>query len=89
MLYALLAWCCDQGDALLDLVALVLRNALVAVDEPELRQAEEQWAWVRTQPAARWGPDWSLAALAALQRTQLSLAAHMDSLHSLVRGGEG
>jgi hypothetical protein len=37
----------------------------------------------------RWSKDWSLMALAAVQRTELSLAALMDGIYKQVRRGRG
>ena len=41
--------------------------------------------WDRIKGAERWGPDWSLRALAAAQRVQLSLSAFADNIYGLVQ----
>jgi hypothetical protein len=37
------------------------------------------------QSGQRWSKDWALVALAAVQRSTLSLAAHMDGIYSRVQ----
>ena len=41
--------------------------------------------WSKIKGAERWGPEWSLQALAAAQRVQLSLSAFADNIYSLVQ----
>lgn len=41
--------------------------------------------WEKVKGAERWGPDWSLRALAAAQRVQLSLSAFADNIYRLVQ----
>ena len=41
--------------------------------------------WNRIKGAERWSPDWSLRALAAAQRVQLSLSAFADNIYGLVQ----
>ena len=41
--------------------------------------------WDKIKGAERWGPEWSLRALAATQRVQLSLGAFGDNIYSLVQ----
>ena len=41
--------------------------------------------WSKIKEAERWGPEWSLQALAAAQRVQLSLSAFADNIYSLVQ----
>lgn len=41
--------------------------------------------WDKIKGAERWGPEWSLQALAAAQRVQLSLSAFGDNIYSLVQ----
>ena len=41
--------------------------------------------WNKIKGAERWGPEWSLQALAAAQRVQLSLSAFADNIYSLVQ----
>lgn len=41
--------------------------------------------WDKIKGAERWGPEWSLQALAAAQRVQLSLGAFGDNIYSLVQ----
>lgn len=41
--------------------------------------------WDRIKGAERWSPDWSLRALAAAQRVQLSLSAFADNIYGLVQ----
>jgi len=75
-----------KGDDLIELLALVLRSTLISVEDGELSQVAEQWEWVRSNaPGARWSKEWALAALATAQRTELSVAAHMDRIYGLVQ----
>lgn len=54
-------------------------------DDPDLALAGEQWEWVKSGgPGQRWSREWALAALAAAQRVELTLAAHMDAIYSQV-----
>jgi len=41
--------------------------------------------WRRVKDGERWGRQWGLQALAAADRLQLSLGAHMDELYGLVQ----
>lgn len=41
--------------------------------------------WDKVKGAERWGPEWSLRALAAAQRVQLSLSAFADNIYNLVQ----
>jgi len=41
--------------------------------------------WDKIKGAERWGPDWSLRALAAAQRVQLTLSAFADNIYTLVQ----
>ncbi|KAA6428767.1 MAG: carbohydrate-binding module family 45 protein [Trebouxia sp. A1-2] len=41
--------------------------------------------WEKVKGAERWGPEWSLRALAAAQRVQLSLSAFADNIYNLVQ----
>ena len=41
--------------------------------------------WSKIKGAEWWGPEWSLQALAAAQRVQLSLSAFADNIYSLVQ----
>lgn len=61
---------------------MTLRNAVVAADDLELQQCLALWESLKGQE--RWGSEWSLLALAAVQRSQLSLAAFMDTMYSQV-----
>lgn len=72
-----------KRDDLVEVVTLVLRNVSVALDDEELRQCGNWWQSLRSRD--RWGPEWSLEALAAAQRTELSLAALMDTVYSQVQ----
>ena len=40
--------------------------------------------WASLAGRTRWTPEWSLEALAAVQRTELSLAATMDTIYKQV-----
>lgn len=63
---------------------------LPQVDDEELRQALTFWEWVRGGAGMeKWSPAWGVAALAGLQRVELTLAAHMDRLYNLVGEGKG
>ncbi|GIM14936.1 hypothetical protein Vretimale_17803 [Volvox reticuliferus] len=75
-------------DDLIELVGLVLRSARIAYDDEDLTQCEALWERLRGHPplpGERWGGQWSLAALAAAERLELSVAAHMDKLYGLVQ----
>eukprot|EP00798_Chlamydomonas_sp_ICE-L_P020028 gene20028-26744_t len=72
-----------DGDAKAEATALILRNALVAVDSEDLRQCLNTWDSLNSQE--RWGPEWSMQALAAVQRTELSLAAFMDTMYNQIQ----
>ena len=54
-------------------------SALCSVDA----QAAQQWR--RMKDGERWGQRWGLQALAAADRVQLVLGAHMDRLYALVQ----
>ena len=41
--------------------------------------------WNKIKGAERWGPEWSVQALAAAQRVQLSLSAFADNIYGLVQ----
>lgn len=41
--------------------------------------------WNKIKGAERWGSEWSLQALAAAQRVQLSLSAFADNIYGLVQ----
>ncbi len=41
--------------------------------------------WDRIKNQERWGPEWSLAALAAADSVSLSLASYADGLYRLVQ----
>lgn len=71
------------GDDLVELITLVLNNATVASESAELAQCHALWERLRGQE--RWGGAWNLQALAACQRTALSLSAYCDTLYSLVQ----
>ncbi|KAK9807043.1 hypothetical protein WJX72_011773 [[Myrmecia] bisecta] len=72
-----------KGDDIIELIALVLKNALYASESLELAQAWSQWEKVKSEE--RWTPEWGLKALAATQRIELSLSAFADSIYSLVQ----
>ncbi len=61
---------------------------ITQVEDPELSQALTLWEWAKgaggESQGARWGPEWGVSTLAALQRVELSLAAHMDMIYGLV-----
>lgn len=73
-----------NGDALIDLIGLVLDNAAIGEDVPEIAQCARLWGRVRGADG-RWNQDWSLTALAAVQRVELSLAAFADKMCSQVQ----
>ncbi|DBB11157.1 TPA: Phosphoglucan, water dikinase, chloroplastic [Trebouxia sp. C0006] len=72
-----------SGDDLLEMVGLVLRNACIAAESQDFGQCLAYWEKVKG--AERWGPEWSLRALAAAQRVQLSLSAFADNIYNLVQ----
>ncbi|GLC52406.1 Phosphoglucan, water dikinase, chloroplastic [Pleodorina starrii] len=80
-------------DDLLELIGLCLRGAAITHEEEDLLQCGALWERLRSGggsghpplPGERWGREWALAALAAAERLQLSVAAHMDRLYGLVQ----
>ncbi|KAL3153549.1 Phosphoglucan, water dikinase, chloroplastic [Trebouxia sp. C0009 RCD-2024] len=72
-----------SGDDLLDMVGMVLSNACIAGESQDFGQCLAYWDKIKG--AERWGPEWSLQALAAAQRVQLSLGAFGDNIYSLVQ----
>ncbi|BDA48979.1 Alpha-glucan water dikinase, chloroplastic [Coccomyxa sp. Obi] len=71
------------GDDLCELIALSLRNAIIAIDSEDLRQCRELWEGVKG--GERWSKAWAMRAHAAAQRLELSLGAYADSLYSLTQ----
>lgn len=49
----------------------------------DVLQAAQHWR--RVKDGERWGQQWALQALAAADRVQLTLGAHMDTLYSLMQ----
>ncbi|KAG2496808.1 hypothetical protein HYH03_005215 [Edaphochlamys debaryana] len=77
-------------DDLIEMVAMVLRGALITHEFEDLQQCAALWERLRPSsghplPGERWGREWSLAALAAAERLSLAVTAHMDTLYSLVQ----
>ncbi|GLI71457.1 hypothetical protein VaNZ11_016678, partial [Volvox africanus] len=79
-------------DDLIELVGLVLRSAMITYDDEDLNQCAALWERLRSHgsgspplPGERWAGQWSLAALAAAERLELSVAAHMDKLYGMVQ----
>ncbi len=59
------------------------------VDSEDLGLALGQWQWVLAGAGGgaegqRWQQPWAMQALAALQRMELTLAAHMDGIYNMV-----
>lgn len=73
-----------SGDDLIGIGRLVLRNALATEYLPDLRACLNQWDQLMSRPV-KWDREWGLAALAAAERTQLALSAHMDTLYNQVQ----
>ncbi|EFJ40001.1 hypothetical protein VOLCADRAFT_120077 [Volvox carteri f. nagariensis] len=84
-------------DDLIELVGLVLRSAQITYEDEDMAQCGTLWERVRQRgpgavqgsggplPGERWGREWAVAALAAAERVELSVAAHMDKLYGLVQ----
>lgn len=53
-------------------------------DSQDFAQCRDLWAKLASADG-RWGRDWALAALAAAQRTELSLAAFADAMYGHVQ----
>jgi len=70
-----------DGDAVMEMVRLSLRNTLLSAESDDLGKCLAQWDALASS-SERWSQDWSLRALAAVQRTQLSLAAFGDSIYT-------
>ncbi|KAI8469254.1 MAG: glutathione synthetase ATP-binding domain-like protein [Monoraphidium minutum] len=77
-------WASLSGDSLLDMGSLVLRNALLTFDSEDLAQCRDLWGRL-AGAEGRWGRDWALAALAAAQRTEISLSSFADTLYGDVQ----
>eukprot|EP00195_Chlamydomonas_chlamydogama_P011627 CAMPEP_0202911472 /NCGR_PEP_ID=MMETSP1392-20130828/55031_1 /ASSEMBLY_ACC=CAM_ASM_000868 /TAXON_ID=225041 /ORGANISM="Chlamydomonas chlamydogama, Strain SAG 11-48b" /LENGTH=539 /DNA_ID=CAMNT_0049601977 /DNA_START=269 /DNA_END=1885 /DNA_ORIENTATION=+ len=80
-----------NGDQLLDLCAVVLRNALATDGRDEDAAAcLEQLNWLRS-PASTggvgpaWSPSWAAAALAVVERMQVALAQRLDAMYQEVQ----
>jgi alpha-glucan,water dikinase len=73
-----------NGDSLIDLIGLVLDNSAIGEEAPEIAQCARLWGRVKNSDG-RWSKDWSLTALAAVQRVELSLAAFADQMCSQVQ----
>lgn len=58
------------------------------VDSEDLSQCRDLWGRLAGADG-RWGRDWALAALAAAQRTEISLSSFADTLYSQVQVGGG
>ncbi|GAQ90596.1 Carbohydrate-Binding Module Family 45 protein [Klebsormidium nitens] len=71
------------GDDLIELVALMLRNANIGNESAELAVCRDLWFKIKDQE--RWGKDWSLLAKAALDRVSLGLENYMDEIYNLVQ----
>ncbi|KAK9862996.1 hypothetical protein WJX84_004122 [Apatococcus fuscideae] len=72
-----------QGDDIVEMVTLVLKNAIIASENEDLVQCWRLWERLRSEQ--RWTPEWGLRALAAAQRTELALASFADTIHGLVQ----
>lgn len=68
-----------KDDDVIEVVNLVLRNAAVAGEWPELEKAQRFWDKVRTAPD-RWSRDWVARASAAANFITVALEAGMDRL---------
>jgi len=53
-------------------------------DSEDLTQCQELWGKLAATEG-RWGRDWSMAALAAAQRTEISLSAFADTMYNHVQ----
>lgn len=73
-----------QGDDLVALVDLLLRNARVNETSAALQQCAGLWS--RVIGEQRWGPEWCRRALAALSATQHALARYGDDVYAVVQG---
>lgn len=60
---------------------------LTIPDNEEIRQCLSLWELLKSDAGGgkKWSPEWSLVALAAVQRTELTLAATMDKIYSRVQ----
>ena len=70
----------------MELVQLVLRNACLTSDNQDLDQARDLWCKLGAA-GDRWSEGWMLQALAATQRTELTLAAYADHMYQDVQVG--
>lgn len=59
--------------------------SLTQCESEELDQCLALWRRLKDEP--RWEADWVLKALAASQRTALSLSAHCDGIYNVVQVG--
>eukprot|EP00200_Dunaliella_tertiolecta_P010550 CAMPEP_0202370036 /NCGR_PEP_ID=MMETSP1127-20130417/1744_1 /ASSEMBLY_ACC=CAM_ASM_000462 /TAXON_ID=3047 /ORGANISM="Dunaliella tertiolecta, Strain CCMP1320" /LENGTH=1145 /DNA_ID=CAMNT_0048965873 /DNA_START=13 /DNA_END=3450 /DNA_ORIENTATION=- len=77
-----------QGDDLMAMISLVLRNTIVGVHDEELSSVVDQWEWLQqgaSCESGRWSKDWAMAGLASLQRAELALAQYMDTMYAEVQ----
>ncbi|KAK9803518.1 hypothetical protein WJX73_002149 [Symbiochloris irregularis] len=72
-----------SGDDLCELTSMVMRNALVTFDSEDFSQCQSLWEKVKAEE--RWSKEWGIRALAAVQRTSVSLAAFGDRMYLLTQ----
>eukprot|EP00899_Mesostigma_viride_P013200 jgi/Mesvir1/21881/Mv01950-RA.1 len=72
-----------DGNALVDLIVLVLSNTVLHAESEDLWHCLCFWHKVNSQE--RWTKEWAKLAWAALDRTQISLEDYMDSIYRVVQ----
>ena len=76
-----------DGNALIELAALVLRNAAISADDDDLRDMRDLWGRVQGMDREAIFRDATAAqqALAACERVQLSLQHYTGRIHAMVQ----
>lgn len=72
-----------DGDALIELVDLVLSQVVLSGDDHDAEACLRQWR-AQVKEVARWSPDWALRAAAAAERLALQLQHDARALHDLL-----
>ncbi|OAE19119.1 hypothetical protein AXG93_2062s1300 [Marchantia polymorpha subsp. ruderalis] len=72
-----------SGDDICELISLVLENACINTESPELNMCLN--LWYKVKRTNRWTQEWALLALAAVDRISQALQGYVDSMYQFVQ----
>ncbi len=72
-----------DGDAMVELIALLVENCLLSADDPELALGRAHWLRLKDQP--RFGADWALHAKSVVDRVGRVMSGLIDRTYQALQ----